>query len=123
MTFLSVIPILLTLGSHPECDGYGICEVERVVETKLADCDRFENCVLANLDYEDAELILSISQSKIKDKTFIKYFTKEHFEIDRDVIISYEIARELNLPAAILIPKGKYPINEEHGKIVVRFKV
>jgi hypothetical protein len=64
-----------------------------------------------------------VSQSKIKDKTFVKYFTKEYFDLDKDFIVPYELAKDFNFESAIVIPKGKYAINEEDGKIVVRFKI
>jgi len=84
---------------------------------------KYENCIQAEMDFVEKELVLIVSQSKIKDKAFIKYFTKENFELDKDYTLPSEIARELNCAENTTIPKGKYPINEENGKIVVRFKI
>jgi hypothetical protein len=56
-----LILILLTLGTQPECDGFGICEIEKMTEAKLEECSKFENCVLASLDYSESEFTLSVS--------------------------------------------------------------
>jgi len=75
------------------------------------------------MDFEDNEIVLIVSQNKINDKAFIKYFTKEKFELDKHVEISDEVTALLDCPKNTTIPKGKYPINEENGKIVIRFKI
>ena len=123
MTLLTFIPILLTLGAQPECDGFGMCILEKQTESSIENCLKYDNCIQAEMDYIDNEIVLIVSQSKIKDKAFIKYFTKEYFELDSDFAVPHDIVHELNSGANTIIPKGKYPINEENGKIVVRFKL
>jgi hypothetical protein len=122
MTLLTLIPILLTLGSQPDCDGYGICILEQQTEESIKECSKYENCIGAEMDYEDNTIVLIVTEHKIKDKAFIKYFTKEHFDLDKDYVISDEMAQAIGCPQGTIIEKGKYPINEESGKIVVRFK-
>lgn len=122
MSILHIIPILLTLGTSPDCDGYGVCILESQTEERSAECQKYENCISAEMDYADRELVLIVSQHKIKDKAFIKYFTKQYFELDKDFLISDELATALDCPQGTIIPQGKYPINEENGKIVVRMK-
>lgn len=122
MSLLHIIPILLTLGSQPDCDGFGMCIIERESEITISECMKYENCIQAEMDFVEKELILIVSQSKIKDKAFIKYFTKQNFELDKDYTLPQDIAQELNCGTNLTIPKGNYPINEENGKIVVRFK-
>lgn len=123
MFIFNIISILLTLGTQPECDGYGMCIIENLTPTSAEECDKYENCIRADMDYAEEEIILIVSESKIKDKAFIKYFTKEHFDLDKDFAVTDEIAEALDCPKGTIIPKGKYPINEESGKIVVRFKL
>jgi hypothetical protein len=123
MFILHIIPILLTLGAQPECDGFGICILEQVTEVTTTECLKYENCIRADLDYIADEFILTVSESKIKDKAYIKYFTKENFELEKDFTISDELAIALDCPKGSVLPKGKYPINEEHGKIIVRFNI
>lgn len=123
MTFFQIIPILLTLGSQPDCEGFGMCILEKQTETSIENCLKYDNCIQAEMEYEDQEIVLIVSQNKIKDKAFIKYFTKENFELDKDYSLPHDIIHELNCGANATIPKGKYPINEENGKIVVRFKM
>jgi len=84
---------------------------------------KYENCIQAEMDFVEKELVLIVSQSKIKDKAFIKYFTKENFELEKDFTLPHDITHELNCGANATILKGKYPINEENGKIVVRFRI
>lgn len=123
MNLFSIIPILLTLGTSPDCEGFGICTVDPPTEMAVDNCAKLDHCMMADLDYADGEFVLTISQSKLKDKVFIKYFTKEYFTLDKDFYIYNELAAELGAPANSVIPQGKYPISEEHGKIVVRFKL
>jgi hypothetical protein len=123
MTLLTLIPILLTLGSQPECDGFGMCILEQQTEAAIAECSKYENCIRADMDYEDKELILTVTEHKINDKAFIKYFTKEYFDLDKDFVINETMAEAIGCPPGTVIEKGKYPINEEGGKIVVRFKL
>lgn len=120
---LHIITILLTLGSPPECDGFGMCLIENHSETAQAECMKYENCIEATMDYTDKTLSLIVSQSKIKDKAFIKYFTKETFEVEKTYTLSEDVASSLGCPIGTFIPTGKYPISEENGKIVVRIKV
>lgn len=122
MSILTIIPILLTLGSQPDCDGFGICIVEHLTAPAAEECKKYENCIRAELDYVDEELILIVSEHKIGDKAFIKYFTKENFELEKPFTLSDDVCEALACPQGTIIPSGKYPINEENGKIVVRFK-
>ena len=80
MILFNIIPILLTLGNAPECDGFGMCILEKQTETSIENCLKYDNCIQAEMDYIENEIVLIVSQSKIKDKAFIKYFTKENFE-------------------------------------------
>lgn len=123
MKLFSLIPIILILGSAPDCEGFGFCQVQRESTEVLADCESNTHCVAAQLDYIDGELILVVSQNKISDKAFIKFFTKENFELEKDYALPYPIRTELGFLDQVIIKAGKYPILEEHGKIVVRFKV
>lgn len=118
-----MIPILLTLGSQPECDGFGLCILEKQTEETLTECAKYENCIAADMVYEDEVLVLTVAEHKIKDKAYIKYFTKPNFDLEKDFTISDEIAEAIGCPQGTVIEKGKYPINEENGKIVVRFKL
>jgi hypothetical protein len=122
MSILQIIPILLTLGSQPDCDGYGICILEQQTEEAIKECSKYENCIGAEMDYEDNTIVLIVTEHKIKDKAFIKYFTKESFDLDKDYAITDEMAEAIGCPQGMIIEKGKYPINEDSGKIVVRFK-
>jgi len=122
MISLNVIPILLTLGTQPDCEGHGMCILETESESTKNECLKKGNCIQAEMDYSENTIILIVSQSKINDHAFIKYFTKEYFELDRDFGVSGEVATRLGCPNGTLLPKGKYSINEEGGKIVVRFK-
>lgn len=122
MTIPSIISILFTLGSQPDCEGYGLCTLEAVTEVSTESCQKTENCILADLDYVDHALVLTVSESKLKDKVFIRYFTKEYFELEKDFYIYNELADQLGAPANTIIPKGKYLISEDRGKIVVRFE-
>lgn len=123
MSILHIIPILLTLGSQPECDGYGLCILEPETEIAVAECIKYDNCIKAELDFKDDEIILIVAEKKINDKAYIKYFTKENFDLDKDFSISDELAAVLECPKGTVLSKGKYPINEENGKIVIRFKL
>lgn len=123
MFIIHIIPILLTLGTQPECDGFGMCILEKQTESTVVECQKYDNCISADMDFEDRDIILIVSESKIKDKAFIKYFTKEYFDIDKDFLISEDMANALGCPIGTVIPKGKYPIHEENGKIVVRFRI
>lgn len=120
--FLHIIPILLTLGVRPDCDGFGICIIERETEQLRLECQKYENCIPAELDYKDQEIILTVSTNKIQDKAFVKFFTKTHFEIDLDVPILDDIALAIACPKGTVIVKGSYPIDEQNGKIILRFK-
>lgn len=123
MILLNIISILLTLGSAPECDGFGVCLLEKKTETTLIECAKYENCIQADMDYIDHEIILAVTQNKIKDKAFIKYFTKENFELEKDYTLSDDIAESINCPKGTVLRRGKYPINEENGKIIVKIIV
>ena len=81
MLLFEIIPILLTLGAQPECDGFGMCILEKQTESSIENCLKYDNCIQAEMDYIENEIVLIVSQSKIKDKAFIKYFTKEYFEL------------------------------------------
>jgi hypothetical protein len=94
-----------------------MCIIENLSPTSGEECDKYENCIRAEMDYADEELVLVVSESKIKDKAFIKYFTKENFEPEKDFAISDEVAEALKCPKGTILQKGKYPINEENGKI------
>ena len=83
MLLFEIIPILLTLGAQPECDGFGMCILEKQTESSIENCLKYDNCIQAEMDYISNEIVLIVSQSKIKDKAFIKYFTKENFELDQ----------------------------------------
>lgn len=123
MNLLNIISIFLTLGSAPDCDGFGMCIVEPQTEQTAENCLKYENCIQAEMEYLDRELILIVSQNKIKDKAFVKYFTKEYFELDKNYTLPSDIVNSLGCPEETTIEKGKYPINEEDGRIVVRFKL
>jgi len=60
-----------------------MCIIENLSPTSGEECDKYENCIRAEMDYADEELVLVVSESKIKDKAFIKYFTKENFELEK----------------------------------------
>ena len=123
MLLFEIIPILLTLGAQPECDSFGMCILEKQTESSIENCLKYDNCIQAEMDYISNEIVLIVSQSKIKDKAFIKYFTKENFELDQSYTIPNDLAISIGCQENTIIPKGKYPINEENGKIVVRFKL
>jgi hypothetical protein len=123
MSILHIFPILLTLGAQPECDGFGLCILEKQTEAAITECAKYENCILADMVYEDELLVLTVTEHKIKDKAYIKYFTKENFDLDKDFTISDEMAEAIGCPEGTVIKKGDYPINQEGGKIVVRFKL
>lgn len=123
MQLLNIISIFLTLGTTPDCDGFGLCIVEPQTEANTENCLKYDNCIQAEMDYQDREVVLVVSQHKIKDKAFIKYFTKEYFELDKNYTLPNDIANSIGCPEGTTIEKGKYPINEENGKIVVRFRI
>lgn len=117
MFLLNIISILLTLGTTPDCDGYGLCILEQQTEVNK------ENCLQAEISYTDSELSLVVAQKHMKDAVYIKQFTTEYFRIDKDISIPNDIADGIGLPQGRMIPPGKYPIYEEGGKVVVRIKM
>jgi hypothetical protein len=61
MFLLNIISILLTLGSTPDCDGFGMCILEQRTEQAVETCMKYDNCIEAELDYQDRELLISVS--------------------------------------------------------------
>jgi hypothetical protein len=122
MFLLTIISILLTLGSTPDCDGFGMCILEQRTEQAVETCMKYDNCIEAELAYQDRELLISVSHKKMKDNVYIKHFTTEHFRLDKDFTIPYDVADAIACPQELTIPAGKYPIYEEGGKIVVKIK-
>lgn len=123
MFLLNIISILLTLGTTPDCDGFGMCILEQKTEQALETCMKYDNCLEAELSYLDGELFISISHKKMKDNVYIKHFTTEHFRVDKDFSIPDDLAMASGSPQGITIAAGKYPLYEENGKIVVRIKL
>lgn len=123
MFLLDIISILLTLGTTPDCDGFGMCILEQKNEQALETCMKYDNCLEAELMYQDHEFIFSISHKKIKDNIYIKHFTTENFRLDKDFSIPIDVADAIACPQGMTIPAGKYPIYEEGGKIVVKIKL
>lgn len=123
MFLLNIISILLTLGTTPDCDGFGMCILEQRTDQALETCMKYYNCLEAELIYQDRELFISISHKKMKDNVYIKHFTTEHFRVDKDFSIPDDLAMASGSPQGITIAAGKYPLYEENGKIVVRIKL
>jgi hypothetical protein len=123
MILFNIISILLTLGTTPDCDGFGMCILEQRTEQTLETCAKYDNCLEAELAYQDRELYISISHKKMKDNIYIKHFTTEHFRLDKDFTIPNDVADAIACPQGLTIPAGKYPIYEEGGKIVVKIKI
>jgi hypothetical protein len=123
MILFNIISILITLGTTPDCDGFGMCILEQRTEQTLETCFKYENCMEAELSYQDRELYLYFSQKKMKDNIYIKHFTTEHFRLDKNFSIPNDVADALDCPQGLTLPAGKYPIYEEGGKIVVRIRL
>lgn len=123
MFLLNILSILLTLGTTPECDGFGMCILEQKTEQTLETCMKYDNCLEAELTYQERELILTVSHKKMKDNVYVKYFTTEHFRVDKDFSIPNDVADAIDCPQGLTLPAGKYPIYEEGGKIVVKIKL
>ena len=121
MTLLNIISILLTLGSQPECEGFGICHAQLFEKSVAEECTQYENCIKASLAVEENKVVLIVSQKEIQDASFVRYFTKEHFVLAKDYTLPEELCTQLELKEGYTIPKGKYEISEEDGKILVRF--
>jgi len=122
MFLLNIISILLTLGTTPDCDGFGMCILEQRTEQALETCMKYDNCLEAELAYQDRELLISISHKKMKDNIYIKHFTTEHFRVDKDFSLPDDLAAASGCPQGITIAAGKYPLFEENGKIVVKIR-
>ncbi|MCE2962822.1 MAG: hypothetical protein ACK5UE_06510 [Chitinophagales bacterium] len=122
MILFNIISILLTLGTSPDCDGFGMCILEQQTEQALETCMKYDNCLEAELGYQDRELLISVSHKKMKDNIYIKHFTTENFRLDKDFTIPNNVAESIGCPQGLTIPAGKYPIYEEGGKIVVRIR-
>lgn len=122
MTLLNIISILLTLGTSPDCDGFGVCILEQQTEANKENCLKYDNCLQAEIDFEDREISLLFSQKNMKDAIYIKHFTTEHFRIDKDFALPDDITAAIGCQAGTAIPAGKYPIYEEGGKIVVKIR-
>jgi len=123
MILFNIISILLTLGTTPDCDGYGMCILEQRTEANQENCLKYDNCLPADMGYEDGVFELSISHKSMKDAVYIKHFTTENFRVDKDIRIPDDIAQGLGCPIGTVIPVGKYPIYEEGGRVVVRIKL
>jgi hypothetical protein len=122
MILFNIISILLTLGTSPDCDGFGMCILEQQTEQALETCMKYDNCLEAELGYQDQELYLYFSQKKMKDNIYIKHFTTENFRLDKDFTIPNDVADAIACPQGLTIPAGKYPIYEEGGKVVVKIR-
>jgi hypothetical protein len=92
MILFNIISILLTLGTAPDCDGYGMCILEKKTEQTLETCLKYDNCLEAELTYQEREITLSVSHKKMKDNVYVKYFTTEHFRLDKDFSIPNDVA-------------------------------
>jgi hypothetical protein len=123
MILFNIISILLTLGTSPDCDGFGMCILEQQTEQTLETCSKYDNCLQAEISYEDKEISFIISHKHMKDAVYIKQFTTEHFRVDKAVAIPDDIATSIGCPAGTIIPAGKYPVYEEGGKVVVKIKL
>jgi hypothetical protein len=121
MTLLHIISILLTLGSQPECEGFGICHTQLYEKSVAEECTQYENCIKASLAVDENQPLLVVSQKEIQDASFVRYFTKEHFVLAKDYTLPEELCTQLELKEGYTIIKGKYEILEEDGKILVRF--
>lgn len=111
-----LIRILLTLGSQPNCDGYGVCKIEpleQIIETKC------ETCVEGNIKNNYKGISITLPMRNIPDKLFIKHFTAEFFIVDADMVLPSDICKQLGLPNGYTIKSGKYPISEDKGQIVL----
>lgn len=123
MILFNIISILLTLGTTPDCDGFGMCILEQKTVQTLETCMKYDNCLEAELTYQERELTLSVSQKKLKDNIYVKYFTTEHFRLDKDFSIPNDVADAIGCPQGLFLSAGKYPIYEEGGKIVVKIRL
>jgi hypothetical protein len=123
MTLLNIISILLTLGTSPDCDGFGVCILEQQTETNKENCLKYDNCLQTEIGYDDKEISLLFSQKNMKDAIYIKHFTTEYFRVDKDFTLPDDIASGVGCPQGTTIPAGKHPIYEEGGKIVVKIKL
>lgn len=123
MFLLNILSILLTLGTTPDCDGFGMCILEQRTEQTAENCLKYDNCLSAELSYTDRTLELYISPKNMKDNIYIKHFTTENFRLDKDFTIPNDVADAIACPQGLTIPAGKYPIYEEGGRIVVKIKI
>lgn len=123
MILFNIISILLTLGTSPDCDGFGMCILEQKTEQALETCIKYDNCLQAEVGYDDREISFFFSQKNMKDAIYIKHFTTENFRIDKDIALPEDINSAIGCPVGTVIPVGKYPIYEEGGKIVVKIKL
>ena len=123
MTLINLLSIVLTLGSTPDCDGFGICMLQEVTAERTEKCKQNATCITASLARDEQGLMLIVSEKKMPDQVFVKFFTTDHFTLPQDVILAEPIAKSLGYNAALTIPKGKYAITEQDGKIVVRFYI
>jgi hypothetical protein len=100
-----------------------MCILEQRTEQTLETCAKYDNCLEAELGYQDRELYLYFSQKKMKDNIYIKHFTTENFRLDKEFTIPNDVTGAIACPQGLTIPAGKYPIYEEGGKVVVKIKL
>ena len=117
MNIINIINIIITLGTSPSCDGLGICNINENIENKLS-CDL---CIEAQLGPHENGLAVAISENKIPDKIFLKYFTTDFFIIKEDVVISKSLTNEFGYSNGYTIKKGKYKIYEDIDRIIIKF--
>jgi hypothetical protein len=119
MIFLNIISILLFFGVSPNCDGYGICRIVHPITEEVTTCT---SCVKASLSAHEGGVAISFSEKEMKDGVFLKYFTKEYFEIYEDYPLPKEIAEKIGYPNGYTLQKGKYNIHEIPTGIVLYIK-
>jgi hypothetical protein len=119
MILLDIITVLLFFGVNPACDGYGICRIEHTITEESTTCS---NCVKANLETYEGGISIAFNEKEMKDGVFLKYFTKESFEVYEDYPLPKEIAEKIGFPNGYTIQKGKYSIHELPTGIVLYIK-
>ncbi len=84
MILFNIISILLTLGTSPDCDGFGMCILEQQTEASKEICQKYDNCLEAEISYEEEEISFIVSHKHMKDAVYLKQFTTEYFRMDKD---------------------------------------
>lgn len=109
----------MMLGTSPNCEGKGVCEIKVQAEKQKLQCT---SCVSAYIGPYESGLMIAINVAEINDEVFLNYFTGEYFDLPVDYPLPLEIAKRLGFPKGYTLEKGQYQFKESATDVILIFK-